>query len=188
MTEPDVRKGMPPRKLDRATFEKRYKSAFVDRAFAPLAPQLDAIAAAAWDAYSNGRKAPQTRKAGPGFADPDYDISVDWLDARAAIEAAQKRYDDRSARPRILLINGSARTEHTCPGEMSQSWRLIEIAKQTLEDIGGFEIDILDLSRPTSEYASPFTRASPASRPPWRSATGHAVAIRIIRSGRCMTG
>jgi hypothetical protein len=34
------------------------------------------------DAYDDGRKAPTTRKAGPGFADPDYDIAVDWLTAR----------------------------------------------------------------------------------------------------------
>lgn len=36
---------------------------------------------AAWDAYSHSRKSPITRKAGPGFADPDYEISVDWLAA-----------------------------------------------------------------------------------------------------------
>ena len=36
MSQPDVRKGMPPRRLERGTFEQRFKSAFVDPVFAPL--------------------------------------------------------------------------------------------------------------------------------------------------------
>jgi len=32
----DPRKGMPPRKLDREAFEKRFASRFVDPVFAPL--------------------------------------------------------------------------------------------------------------------------------------------------------
>ena len=84
MSQPDVRKGMPPRRLERQTFEQRFKSAFVDPVFAPLQRELKAITDAAWDAYNEGRKAPMTRKAGPGFADPDYDIAVDWLTARDA--------------------------------------------------------------------------------------------------------
>src|SRR4029077_7850128 len=79
MSQPDVRKGMPSRGLDRPTFEKRFKSAFVDPVFSPLQRELQAITDAAWDAYDDSRKAPITRKAGPGFADPDYDIAVDWL-------------------------------------------------------------------------------------------------------------
>ena len=87
MTETDVRKGMPPVKLSREEFEERYRSRFIDPAFNPLQKELDAIVAAAWDAYSNSRKSPLTRKAGEGFADPDYDIAVDWLAARDAIDA-----------------------------------------------------------------------------------------------------
>ena len=86
MAEIDVRKGMPPVKLSREEFERRYRRRFVD--------QLTAVIAAAWDAYSDSRKAPLTRKAGPGFADPDYEIAVDWLRARDAILAAQRRHDD----------------------------------------------------------------------------------------------
>jgi hypothetical protein len=33
MSEPDVRKGMPPRRLERGTFEQRFKSAFVGARF-----------------------------------------------------------------------------------------------------------------------------------------------------------
>jgi multimeric flavodoxin WrbA len=151
MTEPDVRKGMPAVKLDRAEFEKRYRSRFIDPAFKPLQRELDAITSAAWDAYSHSRKAPETRKAGRGFADPDYEIAVDWLKARDAIIDAQRRHDDRKQAPRILIINGSSRNEHTCPGEMSKTWRLVKLAEPVFHE-SGFATDILDLSRTTSEF------------------------------------
>jgi NADPH-dependent FMN reductase len=147
----DVRKGMPGRKLDADAFEKRYLSQFTDPAFEPLRAELKAVVSAAWDAYSDGRKAPHTRKAGPGFADPDYEIAVDWLEARKEIENARARHEDSSSPSRILLINGSSRTEHTCPGEMSKSWRLVELAARVFEG-ANFAIDILDLSRTTSEF------------------------------------
>lgn len=147
----DVRKGMPPVKLDRSAFEKRYRARFIDPAFEPLQKELDAIVGAAWDAYVNSRKSPVTRKAGEGFADPDYDLAVDWLAARDAIEAAQRRHDDRTAKMRVLIVNGSSRSEHTCPGEMSKSWRMVERAQHCLHQMG-FEVDVLDLSRQTSEF------------------------------------
>lgn len=50
MTEPDVRKGMPPVKLSREEFERRYRRQFVDPSFAPLQRELDVIVDAAWDA------------------------------------------------------------------------------------------------------------------------------------------
>ena len=76
------RKGMPSPRLDEAEFRKRFLAQFRDPGFNSLAQELDKIAAAAWDAYSQSRKAPRTRKAGSQFADPDYDLSVDWLAAR----------------------------------------------------------------------------------------------------------
>ncbi len=94
MTAPDVRKGMPSVKLPREEFAERYRSRFVDPAFGPLQREIDAIIDAAWDAYSHSRKSPLTRKAGPGFADPEYELAVDWLAAREAILAAQRRHDD----------------------------------------------------------------------------------------------
>jgi multimeric flavodoxin WrbA len=151
MADADVRSGMPPVKLSREEFEERYRSRFIDPAFAPLQRELDAIVAAAWDAYSNSRKAPITRKAGPGFADPEYELSVDWLKARDAILAAQRRHDDAAETPRILLINGSPRSEHTCPGEMSKTWRLVKMAEPAFSGMG-FAVDILDLSRLASEF------------------------------------
>jgi bifunctional non-homologous end joining protein LigD len=43
MSQIDVRTGMPPVKLDRSEFEKRYRRRFVDPAFKPLQRELDAI-------------------------------------------------------------------------------------------------------------------------------------------------
>jgi hypothetical protein len=48
--------------------------------------------------------------------------------------------------PRVLIINGSSRSEHTCPGEMSKSWRLIKLAEPVFQE-EGFDVEILDLSR-----------------------------------------
>ena len=151
MAEPLVRKGMPPVRLSRDEFERRYRDRFHDPAFSPLEREIDAIIAAAWDAYSHSRKSPVTRKAGPDFADPDYDIAVDWLNARDAVHQAQQRHDDLSINLRILLINGSSRSEHTCPGEMSKTWRMVEIAKSCFVEMG-LDVDVLNLSRLTSEF------------------------------------
>src|SRR3954463_16708129 len=149
MPSPEVRKGMPPVKLDRAEFERRYKSSFADPAFDPLERELRAIAAAAWDAYSNSRKAPHTRKAGPGYADPDYDLSVDWIAARERLDRAQAAWPTSATR--ALVICGSPRNDGTCPGEMSKTFRLAREVQTTLagEQI---EVDFLDLSLLTSEY------------------------------------
>lgn len=151
MTEPDIRKGMPPVKLSRDEFERRYRARFVDPVFRPLQRELDAVIAAAWDAYSNSRKAPLTRKAGPGFSDPEYEIALDWLAAREAVLAAQRRHDDPDGPLRVLIINGSARSEHTCPGEMSKSWRLVKLAEPVFAEMG-IAVDILDLSTLASEF------------------------------------
>jgi len=151
MSELSPRKGMPSPRLSESEFRKRFLDQFQDPAFDPLAAELDKIAAAAWDAYDQGRKSPRTRKAGGEFSDPDYDLSVDWLAARAAIGEAQRRHDERG-QPAILLINCSSRSEHTCPGEMSKSYRLVEIAREVFAASPGVEIELLDLSRLASEY------------------------------------
>jgi multimeric flavodoxin WrbA len=91
------------------------------------------------------------RKARNEFADPNYDLSIDWLTARGAIADAQRRHAERS-KPAILLINCSSRSEHTCPGEMSKSYRLLEIAREVFAAAPGVAIELLDLSRLASEY------------------------------------
>lgn len=94
---PEPRKGMPSPELSEAQFRDRYLSAFADPAFEPLAVELDKIMAAAWDAYSNGRKAPRTRKAGVGYADPNYELSVDWLAARPRLRPPRRGTMTRTA-------------------------------------------------------------------------------------------
>ncbi len=148
---PEPREGMPSPRLDEAEFRRRFLGQYIDPGFDRLQPELDKVAAAAWDAYDNSRKAPRTVKAGPGYADPDYDLSVDWVAAKAAVDAAELRYRDPGGPHRILIVNGSSRSEHTCPGEMSKTYRLAEIAKATIE-APEVEVTILDLSRITSEY------------------------------------
>lgn len=148
---PQPRKGMPSPKLDEREFRERYLQQFADPAFDPLRVEIERIAATAWDGYANSRKSPRIRKAGPGYADPEYDLSVDWLAARDAIEQAGREHDDPAQPPCILIVNCSPRSEHTCPGEMSKSWRLVEIAEEIC-GVEGTLVRTLDLSRLASEY------------------------------------
>jgi multimeric flavodoxin WrbA len=152
VTPPEARKGTPDPTLDEAEFRKRFQSQFQDQAFDAIGPELQRVTDAAWDAYSHHRKSPRTRKAGPGFADPDYDLAVDWIAARDAIDAAQERHEDRAGPARFLLIAASSRNEHTCPGEMAKSYRLMEIARQVLASAENTDVKVLDLSRLTAEY------------------------------------
>jgi multimeric flavodoxin WrbA len=151
--EPDTtpRRGSPSPKLSEEEFKRRFRSRFVDPAFDGLSDALDAISAAAWDAYRNSRKSPHTQKAGPGYHDPGYDLATDWIRARDAIAEAKKLHDAGNSPPRILVINCSSRSEHTCPGEVSKSWRLAEIAGEQLAHDGAI-VERLDLSRLASEY------------------------------------
>jgi hypothetical protein len=149
-TEP--RRGTPDPSLDEAAFRHRFLGQFQDPAFERVADELRRIAGVAWDAYSNSRKSPRTRKAGAGFHDPDYDLSVDWIAAREAVTAAQALHDDPGGPVRILLITGSSRSEHTCPGEMSKSYRLMQIAREVLARDARIEIEVLELNRLASEY------------------------------------
>jgi multimeric flavodoxin WrbA len=151
METPEPRKGMPSPKLTQADFTARYLSRFDDPAFEPMRDALGKIADIAWEAYRDGRKSPRTHKAGPGFEDPNYDLALDWLTAHEAVNAAQRRYEDDKIPLRALIINGSSRSEHTCPGEMSKSYRLAMLAEQTLSEVG-IETEILDLSRLASEF------------------------------------
>jgi multimeric flavodoxin WrbA len=152
MTRTVPRRGMPSPRLTRAEFQNRFLQQFTDSAFSPLVADLERVEAAAWEAYADSRKSPRTQPAGDEYADPTYDLSIDWLETRAAIRKAQRRQQDPHSPTRVLLINGSSRSEHTCPGEMSKSYRIVEIARDALAQSGGLDVDILDLSRITSEY------------------------------------
>ena len=152
MAKPKVRQRMPSVQLSRAEFSERIRQRFADPAFDAVKGEIDKIVEVAWDGYDEYRKAPRTRKAGRGYADPDHDLSVDWLKTRAAIQAAEKRQRDPKSKSRILIVNGSARSNQTCPGEESKTWRLAKIAERLIARTRGFEVDFLDLSNLTSEY------------------------------------
>jgi multimeric flavodoxin WrbA len=132
--------------LTREQYRERFMERFFDPAFDDVRAELEKVCERAWDGYIKYRKAPRTQPAGPGFQDPKYDLSVDWLRARDAIFEAQKRHADKSGPARILLVNGSTRTEHSCPGEISKTLRLALHAKETLEKRAGVEVDLLNLS------------------------------------------
>ncbi|QOY95687.1 flavodoxin family protein [Massilia sp. UMI-21] len=146
-----VRKGQAPARLGRNEFHLRFRRALTDPAYESVDDALDGVEQVAWDAYQDGRKAPRTVKAGPGYADPDYDLSIEWQEASERLKAAEARQKDPATRSRILLINGAARNDGSCPGEISKSWRLSMLAKETLDGLG-IETDLLDLSLVTSDY------------------------------------
>jgi len=148
---PSIRRGQPDVQLSRDAFAERYRTAFSDPAFAAEDTALERLVEIAWAAYLQGLKAPLTRRAGDGYADPDHELSLEWLQARAAIDAAQARQRDACTPNRILLISASPRSEHTCPGEMSKSFRLLEAARAVITG-SGCECDTLELSRVTAEY------------------------------------
>jgi multimeric flavodoxin WrbA len=147
----DIRKGMPDTHLDRAEWERRFREQFFDPAFGDVQKEIARIAEVAWQSYDGYRKNPRKQPAGDEFADPDFELPVEWLDARAKIQQAAKQQASDNAPSRILLINGSSRSDQTCPGEMSKSWRLVQMAREIFEEAGEFEVDLLDLSLLASE-------------------------------------
>ncbi|MCD6077026.1 MAG: NADPH-dependent reductase [Ramlibacter sp.] len=148
---PEVRKGQWTGMESRDVFRERFRARFFDPAFRAEDEAITRLEELAWQAYMDGRKAPVTRKAGPEFKDPDYDLSVEWYEARHRLIAAQERWALPTTRSRVLVIVGAPRNDGTCPGEMSKTFRLARIAQQTLQS-DGMEVDLLDLSRLTSDY------------------------------------
>src|SRR5438132_14290066 len=80
-----VRKGQVAPFISREAFRQRFQQSFYDPAFDAERAALDRIENIAWDAYKAARKAPRTVKAGDEFADPDYDISIEWLETRRRV-------------------------------------------------------------------------------------------------------
>lgn len=148
---PQVRKGQDDVQLPREEFSRRFRQQFHDPAFDGLQTEIDRLLAVAWDGYEHSRKSPRTRKAGAGFTDPTYDLSVEWLEARGAIDAACARQRDLASPSRVLVISGAARNDQTCPGEMPKSFRLVKLAQEVLQR-AGIEVDCLDLSQLNGQY------------------------------------
>ena len=137
--------------LPRGQFRERFLQSFFDPAFQAESAAIERLEAIAWEAYQQGRKAPVTAKAGPGFADPDYDLSVEWRATRDKLVEAQRRWGEKATPSRVLIVCASPRNDGTCPGEMSKTWRLTQMARGVVAD-SGIECDVLDLSLLTSDY------------------------------------
>ncbi len=149
---PRVRKGQLDVSLQPEEFARRFRQGFFDPAFDGAQPEIEKLTRAAWDGYEQYRKAPRTVRAGKGYADPGYELSVDWVEAHERVRAAQREHAKRTGPTRLLLINGSPRNDQTCPGEMSKTHRLLTIARETLDATRGIATEVLDLSRLTAEY------------------------------------
>jgi multimeric flavodoxin WrbA len=149
---PEVRTGQGDVKLSREEFARRLGERFYDPAFDAVRSEIDRIIDVAWTGYDEYRKSPRTRKAGPGFADPEFELPIEWLETRAAILEAERRQRDPSAPRRVLLVSGAARNDQTCPGEMPKTFRLVRLAQEIVEASEGFECDLLDLSHLTAQY------------------------------------
>jgi multimeric flavodoxin WrbA len=149
--KPDVRKGQGDVKLTRAQFEQRIGERFYDPEFDAVRGEIARVVEVAWKTYDEYHKSPRKRKAGPGFADPDFELPIEWLDARERILEAERRQKDPKSPSRVLLVCGAARHDQTCPGEMSKSFRLAKLARERIEAAGS-ECDFLDLSLLTAQY------------------------------------
>jgi multimeric flavodoxin WrbA len=149
---PEIVKLQPGTALTREEFERRLGERFFDPAFDAVRGELANIMDVAWNGYHEYRKSPRTRKAGAGFADPDFDLPMDWHRTREAIDEAQRRHESPEAPRRVLLVSAAARSNHTCPGESPKTYRLAQLAREVFEAEEGFECDFLDLSALTAEY------------------------------------
>jgi multimeric flavodoxin WrbA len=150
--KPQVRKGQAPSMHERDEFGERFRQRFADPAFDREREALQRIELIAWEAYHEERKSPRKRAAGPGFADPQYELSDEWRAAHERLKAAQLRWHDPATRSRALIVACASRNDGTCPGEMSKTFRLTQVARTAIER-AGIDVDVLDLSHLTSDYA-----------------------------------
>src|SRR4051812_1596723 len=100
----DVRTGQGSTRLSREEFEIRYKAQFFDPAFDAVKAEVERVTELAWEVYDERRKSPRTRKAGEGFADPEQELSVEWLETRANIRTAQTEFERKDGASKVLLV------------------------------------------------------------------------------------
>jgi multimeric flavodoxin WrbA len=151
MDKPKVRRLETWKPLSKDAYRERFYERFYDPAFDAVKDELEKVFEVAWDGYVNSRKSPRTTKAGVGHADPTYQLSIEWSATRKAIQRAQAEYEDAKSPTRILLVNGSPRSEHTCPGEISKTRRLVYAARDVIRAAENCEVDFLDLTATVDE-------------------------------------
>lgn len=149
--QPEVRRQTEYVPLTKAQFRERFYQKFCDPRYEKVAAELEKIFEIAWDGYIHYRKSPRKKTAGAGYADPEMQLPVEWLETRAAIDAAEQHRKNPAAPTRILIVNGSTRSEHSCPGEISKTRRLAQHAQQVIEALPAHEVDFLDVSSLSDE-------------------------------------
>ena len=131
MTE--VRKGQAPDMLARDEFGIRFRRSFDDPAFDAERDAITRLEDIAWSAYHEERKSPRKSKAGAGFRDPDYEMSIEWRDTKQRLERAQAVWADAATPSRVLVICGSPRNDGSCPGGISRTFRLATIVRDEIK-------------------------------------------------------
>lgn len=145
----EIRKGQGSVNLDHRQFLERAQIPFKGT---PLydSEKLNSTLESLWTEYDESKKWASREKAGADFSQPEFGLGVDWLETYRRLATAKNEHDDPASPTRILLINGSPRSDNTCPGEMSKTHRIAQSALRTLQRHA--EVEYLDLSRLTSEF------------------------------------
>lgn len=147
----EIRTGQAPAMLTREAFGQRFRMPYADPLFDGAADALARIEEIAWQAYVAGRKWPRVERAGAGFADPDFELSSEWLETHRRLRKIQAEWSSAESPARVLLVCGASRNDGTCPGEMSKTFRLLNRVRDVFVPTG-IETDVLDLSVLASEY------------------------------------
>ena len=100
MTKP--RRGQFGQMLSREEFHQRFHGSFGHPSYEEIKEALATVEETAWNNYINEHKLALTEKAGSDFADPDYDLSVEWKQTRDRLIAAETVQKNTSTRSRIL--------------------------------------------------------------------------------------
>ena len=186
---PTVRKGQAPPPHPRETFRKIFFQNFYDPAFDPERAAIDRLEAIAWDAYQEAARRRARARPGPASPTPTTTCRSNGCETRERLQAAQARWQRAGhAVARAADLRLRPRNDGTCPGEISKTWRLTQIAREALRAEA-------HRSRPAGpEPARPPTTtatsipARAACRPRCRCATGPAAATRTTRWARPATG
>jgi len=102
MSKPLVRRQDRYVALTKEQFRERFFLRFHDPVFEEVAAELEKVFERAWNGYIEYRKSPRRAPAGPGFAQPSYELPLEWLETRARIAAAQARQQNPRSPSRIL--------------------------------------------------------------------------------------
>ena len=80
MAKPAVRRQTEWVPLTKEQFRERFFARFYDPAFDGVRRELEKVFEKAWDGYIVYRKSPRKRPAGKGYADPKFELPVEWLE------------------------------------------------------------------------------------------------------------